>query len=80
MCQSGAVNSSKGGLDIHDDQRSGRSSLISDDLLKKIEGEIRAYRRGTVRELHHIIPEVCKTTVHEAVTEKLGYRKFLLQF
>jgi len=26
-------------------------------------------------ELHHIIPEVSKTTIHEAVTEKLGYRK-----
>jgi len=29
----------------------------------------------TIRELHHIIPEVSKTTIHEAVTEKLGYRK-----
>jgi hypothetical protein len=25
--------------------------------------------------LHHIVPEVSKTTIHEAVTEKLGYRK-----
>ena len=25
--------------------------------------------------LHHIIPEVSKTTMHEAVTENLGYRK-----
>jgi histone-lysine N-methyltransferase SETMAR len=31
--------------------------------------------RGAIRELHHIIPEVSKTTIHEAVTEKLGYRK-----
>jgi len=29
----------------------------------------------TIRELHHIIPEVCKTTIHEAVREKAGYRK-----
>ena len=29
----------------------------------------------TIRELHHIIPEVSKTTIHEDVTEKLGYRK-----
>jgi hypothetical protein len=28
-----------------------------------------------IRELHHVIPEVSKTTIHEAVTEKLGYRK-----
>jgi hypothetical protein len=48
--------------------------LISDELLQEIEGEIRANRRVTIRELHHIIPEV-KTTIHVAVTEKLGYGK-----
>ena len=30
---------------------------------------------NAIRELHQIIPEVSKTTIHEAVTEKLGYRK-----
>ena len=25
--------------------------------------------------MHHIIPEVSKTTIYEAVTEKIGYRK-----
>ena len=29
----------------------------------------------TIRELHHIIPEVSKTTIHEAATEKLSYKK-----
>jgi hypothetical protein len=29
----------------------------------------------TIRELHHVIPEVSKTIIHEAVTEKLGHRK-----
>ena len=29
----------------------------------------------TIRELHHIIPQMSKTTIHEAVTEKLGYKK-----
>jgi hypothetical protein len=31
---------------------------------------------ATIRELHHIIPEVSRTIIHEAATEKLGYRKF----
>jgi len=65
----------EGRTDVHDEQRSGRSSLISDDLLQEIEGEIRANRRLTIRELHHTIPEVSKTTIHEAVTEKVGYIK-----
>jgi hypothetical protein len=61
--------------DVHDEQRSGRPSLISHEIHQEIEEEIRAKRRVTVRELHHIIPEVSKTTIHEVVTEKLGYRK-----
>ena len=60
---------------VHDEQRSGGPSLISDDLLQETEGEICANRRVTIRELHHIIPEVSKTTIREAVTEKSGYRK-----
>jgi len=66
---------SEGRTDVHDEQRSGRPSWISDDLLQEIEGEIRANRSVTIRELHHIIPEVSKTTIYEAVTEQLGYRK-----
>jgi len=66
---------SEGRTDVHDEQRSGRPSLISDNLLQEIEGEIRANRRATIRELHHIIHEVSKTTIHGAVTEKLRYRK-----
>jgi len=65
---------SEGRTDVHVEQRSGRSSLISDHL-EENEGEIRANRRVTIRELHHIIPEVSKTSIYEAVTEKLGYRK-----
>jgi hypothetical protein len=49
--------------------------LISDELLKEINGEISANRRVTIRNLHDIIPVVSKTTINEAVTEKLGYKK-----
>ena len=47
---------SEGRTDVHDEQRNGRPSLISEDLLQETEGEIRANRRVTIRELHHIIP------------------------
>jgi hypothetical protein len=64
----------EGGTDVHNEQRYGRPSLIFDDL-QKIEGEIHAIWCGTIRELHHNIPEVSKTTIHEAMTKKIGYRK-----
>ena len=66
---------SEGRTNVHEEQRSGRPSLICDNLLQETEGEIGANRSVTIRELHHIVPEVSKTTIHEAVTEKLGYRK-----
>ena len=36
---------SEGRTDVHDEQRSGRPSLISDDLFQETEGEIRSNRR-----------------------------------
>ena len=65
----------EGRTDVHDERRSSRPSLISYELLHEIEGDIRANRRVTIRELRHIVPEVSKTTIHEAVTENVGYRK-----
>jgi hypothetical protein len=65
----------EGRTEVQDEQRSGKSFLISDDLLEKNKVEILANRRETIRELHHIFPKVSKTTIHEAVTEKFGYRK-----
>ena len=48
---------SEGRIDVHNEQRSGRPSLISDDPLLEIEGEICADRRMTIRKLHHIFPK-----------------------
>jgi hypothetical protein len=66
---------SKGRTDVHNEQRSSRPSVISDDLLQKVEGEISADQCRMIRQLHIIIPEAPKTTILEAVTEKFGYRK-----
>jgi hypothetical protein len=44
---------SEGRTDIHDEQRSGRPSLISDHLLQENEGEIRAIRHVTIRVASH---------------------------
>jgi hypothetical protein len=66
----------EGRTDVHEEQRSCRTPLFSDEILHEIEGEIRANRRVTVRVLHHIIPKVSKSTIHEAVTDKLRDRKF----
>jgi hypothetical protein len=71
---------SEGRTDVHDEQRSSKPCLISDDLPEETEGEICANRRVTIRKAHHIIPEVFKTTIYEAETERLGYRKFCVRW
>ncbi|GFX40847.1 HTH_48 domain-containing protein [Trichonephila clavipes] len=65
----------EGRTDVYDEQRTGRPSVISDALLQRTEEGIRVNRRLKLKELHQIIPEVSMTTVYEAVTVKLRYRK-----
>jgi hypothetical protein len=66
---------SEGKTDVHDEQRSSRSTLISYNLPQETEGEICANRRVMIKDLHHIIPKVSKITIHETVTDKIGYIK-----
>ncbi|GFX33390.1 uncharacterized protein TNCV_812521 [Trichonephila clavipes] len=66
---------SEGRTDVHDKQRTGRPSVISDALLQRTEEKIRANKRLKLKELHQIIPEVSMKTLYEVVTVKLGYRK-----
>jgi hypothetical protein len=45
-------------------------------FFRKLKEKFTQIGAGRLRELNHIIPEVSKTTIHEAVSEKLEYRKF----
>ncbi|GBM21551.1 hypothetical protein AVEN_85360-1 [Araneus ventricosus] len=65
----------KGRTDVHEENRTGRPSGISDALLRRTEEAIQANRRFTLRELHKIILEVSMTTLHECVAVTLGYHK-----
>jgi hypothetical protein len=60
---------------VHDEQRSDRPSLISDDHLQKIEGEIWANQHGMIESCITSFPKCLKTTIHEVVTEILGSGK-----
>jgi hypothetical protein len=51
-----------GRTDVHDEQSSGRPSLISDDLLQEIQGEISANRRVTSQSTEIKVKYSCKWT------------------
>ena len=64
-----------GRTDVHDAERSGRPSVITDALKQKVNRIIRENRHFTISEVYEQCPEVSCTIVYEIVTEHLQYRK-----
>ena len=64
-----------GRTDVHDAERSGRPSVITDALKQKVNRIIRENGHFTISEVYEQCPEVSRTVVYEIVTEHLQYRK-----
>ncbi|KAG5315261.1 MOS1T transposase, partial [Pseudoatta argentina] len=64
-----------GRTSVHDDQRSGRPSILTDDIVEKIGNALRDDRRLTVDEFSAMFPQISRSLLHETITETLGYRK-----
>ena len=60
---------------VHDAERSGRPSVITDALKQKVNRIIRENRHFTISEVCEQCQEVSRTVVYEIVTEHLQYRK-----
>jgi hypothetical protein len=57
------VNLKREEVIIHDEIKSGRSSVVTDEIMPKIHENIRADRL-TINELHQQCPEVSRTVLH----------------
>jgi len=64
-----------GRTDVHDAERSGRPSVITEALKQKANRIIRENRHFTISEVYEQCPEVSRTLLYEIVTEYLQYRK-----
>lgn len=60
---------------VHDEQRSGRPSVITADLVTAVDEKVRENRRFTISALSLEFPNVSKTTLHKIVSEHLKFRK-----
>ncbi|GFW56834.1 histone-lysine N-methyltransferase SETMAR [Trichonephila clavipes] len=60
---------------VHDEPRSGRPSVITDDLVNAVDEKIRKDRLFTISTLALEFPNVGRTTLHKVVSEKLKFRK-----
>ena len=64
-----------GRKDVHDAEKSGRPSVITDALNEKLNRIIQENRHFTISEVYEQCLEVSHTVVYETVTEHLQYSK-----
>lgn len=65
----------EGRENVHDNERSGRPSLIDEDLIAAVNAKIMENRRFTITTLSLQIPQISRSLLHEVVSEKLKFRK-----
>src|SRR5215469_6009725 len=65
----------EGRTNVHDEERSGRPSVITDDVVEKVNTTIRGNHCFTISELSLEFPQVLRSVIYDIVTEKLGYKK-----
>jgi hypothetical protein len=68
-------HSNEGRKNGHDDPRSGRPSVVNEDLVRTPEEKIQEYRRFTISSLSLHFPQILLSLLHEIVSDKLHFRK-----
>ena len=66
---------SEGRENVQDEARSGRPSLVNDDLLRKVNERVRNDRRFTISDLSLHFPQISRTLLYDIVSSHLGYRR-----
>jgi transposase len=56
-----------GRINVHDEERSGRPSVVSDDLVQNVDQEICERRRFTISELSCEFPQISRTVPCEII-------------
>ena len=59
----------EGRENVHDDSRSGRPSVVSEDLVRAVEVKIRENRRFTITSLSLHFPQISRSLLHKIVSE-----------
>ena len=65
----------EGRENVHDEARSGRPSLVNDDLVRKVNEIARDNRHFTISDLSLHFPQISRTVLYDTVNSHLGYRK-----
>jgi len=65
----------EGRENVHDEARSGRPSLVNDDLVRKVNERVRDDGRFTISDLSLQFPQISRTLLNDIVSSHLGYRR-----
>ena len=65
----------EGRENVHDEARSGRLSLVNDDLVRKFNEIVRDDRRFTISDLSLHFPQISRTLFYDIVSSHLGRRR-----
>lgn len=66
----------EGRTNVHDEERSGRPSVVNDDFVEKINENVRENGKFTYTELSECFPQISRTVIYEIVSQKQGYHKY----
>jgi hypothetical protein len=56
---------------VHDEPRSGRPSMVNEDLVLAVKEKIQENRRFAISSLSLHFPQISRSLLHEIVTDKL---------
>ena len=65
----------EGRENVHDEARSGRPSLVNDDLVRKVNERVRDDRRFTISDLSLHFPQISRTLLYDIFSSHLGNHK-----
>jgi len=62
----------EGRENVHDEARSGRPSLVNDDLVRKVNERVSDDRRFTISDLSLYFPQISRTLLYDTLSSHLG--------
>ena len=65
-----------GRIDVHDEDGQGRHSIVTDELVQKVDQCLRGKRRFTMSIFSEEFPQTSRTTLYRIVMDRLSYHKF----
>ena len=65
-----------GGTDVHDEGGQERHSIVTDELVQKVEQRLRGKSLFTISELSEEFPQTSRATLYRIVTDRLVYHTF----